>query len=117
MPANILQIVESRLMVVMINLSDSDDPYLIFESLNFKGSPLEQADLVRNYFLTSFAVNEQQGGLRAPLATYAEPLGSYPYGIHAPLSWRKRVRMSEKVTYMPLLSGWSPMPRAIRSNS
>ena len=23
----------------------------IFESLNFKGSPLEQADLVRNYFL------------------------------------------------------------------
>ncbi len=58
--ANILQIVESRLMVVMINLSDSDDPYLIFESLNFKGSPLEQADLVRNYFLMRFAVNEQQ---------------------------------------------------------
>ena len=26
-------------MVVMINLSDTDDPYLIFESLNFKGSP------------------------------------------------------------------------------
>ncbi len=58
--ANILQIVESRLMVVMINLSDNDDPYLIFESLNFKGSPLEQADLVRNYFLMRFAVNEQQ---------------------------------------------------------
>jgi uncharacterized protein with ParB-like and HNH nuclease domain len=56
----ILQLVESRLMVVMINLSDNDDPYLIFESLNFKGSPLEQADLVRNYFLMRFAVNEQQ---------------------------------------------------------
>ncbi len=56
----ILQLVETRLMVVMINLSDSDDPYLIFESLNFKGSPLEQADLVRNYFLMRFAVNEQQ---------------------------------------------------------
>jgi hypothetical protein len=56
----LLQIVESRLMVVMINLSDTDDPYLIFESLNFKGSPLEQADLVRNYFLMRFPVNEQQ---------------------------------------------------------
>jgi uncharacterized protein with ParB-like and HNH nuclease domain len=56
----ILQLVETRLMVVMINLSDNDDPYLIFESLNFKGSPLEQADLVRNYFLMRFAVNEQQ---------------------------------------------------------
>jgi hypothetical protein len=47
-------------MVVMINLSDSDDPYLIFESLNFKGSSLEQADLVRNYFLMRFPVTEQQ---------------------------------------------------------
>jgi uncharacterized protein with ParB-like and HNH nuclease domain len=56
----ILEILETRLMVVMINLSDSDDPYLIFESLNFKGSPLEQADLVRNYFLMRFPVTDQQ---------------------------------------------------------
>lgn len=46
-PKRILEIIEKRLMVVMINLSETDDPYLIFESLNFKGSPLEQADLVR----------------------------------------------------------------------
>jgi uncharacterized protein with ParB-like and HNH nuclease domain len=58
-PGKILRLVESRLMVVMINLSETDDPYLIFESLNFKGSPLEQADLVRNYFLMRFPVNEQ----------------------------------------------------------
>ncbi len=58
-PARILGIVESRLMAVMINLGDSDDPYLIFESLNFKGAPLEQADLVRNYFLMKFPVAEQ----------------------------------------------------------
>jgi hypothetical protein len=56
----ILEIVKSRLTVVMINLSDSDDPYLIFESLNFKGAPLEQADLVRNYFLMRFEITEQQ---------------------------------------------------------
>jgi hypothetical protein len=63
-PGRVLEIIESRLMVVMINLSDSDDPYLIFESLNFKGSPLEQADLVRNYFLNflmRFTLAEQQG--------------------------------------------------------
>jgi len=56
----ILTIIETRLMAVMINLSDSDDPYLIFESLNFKGSPLEQADLVRNFFLMRFPVTDQQ---------------------------------------------------------
>ena len=57
-------------MVVMINLSDTDDPYLIFESLNFKGSPLEQSDLVRNYFLMRFTVTDQQGvydGLWLPM--------------------------------------------------
>ncbi len=59
-PRRILEIIESRLMVVMINLGDSDDPYLIFESLNFKGAPLEQADLVRNYFLMRFPLAEQQ---------------------------------------------------------
>ncbi|MGA2850512.1 MAG: DUF262 domain-containing protein [Terracidiphilus sp.] len=59
-PARILDIIETKLMAVMINLSDSDDPYLIFESLNFKGFPLEQADLVRNYFLMRFVVSEQQ---------------------------------------------------------
>lgn len=59
-PKRILEIIESHLMVVMINLSEADDPYLIFESLNFKGSPLEQADLVRNYFLMKIPTSDQQ---------------------------------------------------------
>jgi uncharacterized protein with ParB-like and HNH nuclease domain len=72
----ILEIVETRLMVVMINLGDNDDPYLIFESLNFKGSPLEQADLVRNYFLMRFPVTDQPGvydGLWLPMQTRLGP--------------------------------------------
>ena len=43
----ILEITKSHLQVVMINLGETDDPYLIFESLNFKGEALTQADLVR----------------------------------------------------------------------
>jgi Protein of unknown function DUF262/Protein of unknown function (DUF1524) len=75
-PKRILEIVEKRLMVVMINLSETDDPYLIFESLNFKGSPLEQADLVRNYFLMRFPITDQQGvydGLWLPMQTRLGP--------------------------------------------
>ena len=75
-PKRILDIIEKRLMVVMINLSDTDDPYLIFESLNFKGSPLEQADLVRNYFLMRFPVTDQQGvydGLWLPMQNRLGP--------------------------------------------
>jgi uncharacterized protein with ParB-like and HNH nuclease domain len=51
--------IERKLIIVNINLGNSDDPYLIFESLNAKGSPLTQADLVRNYFLMRFPVNVQ----------------------------------------------------------
>ncbi len=58
----ILTTVERALQVVMINLGDEDDPYLIFESLNFKGEPLTQADLVRNYILMRFRHSMSAGG-------------------------------------------------------
>lgn len=44
------QVILSGLELVSINLDESDDEYLIFESLNGKGTPLTQADLIRNYF-------------------------------------------------------------------
>jgi uncharacterized protein with ParB-like and HNH nuclease domain len=53
-PERVLTTLEHALQVVMINLGETDDPYLIFESLNFKGEPLTQADLVRNYLLMRF---------------------------------------------------------------
>jgi uncharacterized protein with ParB-like and HNH nuclease domain len=58
----VLEIVKSQLQVVMINLGEVDDPYLIFESLNFKGEPLSQADLVRNYILMQFRSSLDDGG-------------------------------------------------------
>ena len=58
----VLRTVEHSLQAVMINLDDADDPYLIFESLNFKGEPLTQADLVRNYLLMRFRHSISAGG-------------------------------------------------------
>lgn len=60
--AKVLTTLERALQVVMINLGDDDDPYLIFESLNFKGEPLTQADLVRNYILMRFRHSISAGG-------------------------------------------------------
>lgn len=57
-----LQAIQQSLQVVMINLGESDDPYLIFESLNHKGKPLNQADLVRNYVLMRFQHSTTAGG-------------------------------------------------------
>jgi uncharacterized protein with ParB-like and HNH nuclease domain len=60
--AQTLQAIQQSLQVVMINLSETDDPYLIFESLNHKGKPLNQADLVRNYVLMRFQHSTSTGG-------------------------------------------------------
>jgi uncharacterized protein with ParB-like and HNH nuclease domain len=43
-------LVSSRLSLVSIVLESDDNPYLVFESLNAKGRPLTQADLIRNFF-------------------------------------------------------------------
>ena len=53
-PIQVLEIIESALRVVMISLDREEDPYEIFESLNFKGTSLSPADLVRNYILMQY---------------------------------------------------------------
>lgn len=50
-----------RIVVVSIVLHQDENPYLIFESLNGKGQPLTQADLVRNYvFMRIGDMGEQE---------------------------------------------------------
>ena len=46
--------------VVSITLEDDDNEYRIFESLNWKGAPLSQADLLRNYFFMRIQPDQQQ---------------------------------------------------------
>ncbi len=46
----LVHIITSQLSFVAITLDSEDNPYRIFESLNAKGMPLTQGDLLRNYF-------------------------------------------------------------------
>lgn len=54
------KVIVSNLMLVSIVLDRDDNPHLIFESLNYKGRPLSQADLIRNYFFMRVQVHEQE---------------------------------------------------------
>ena len=54
--------------VVSITLGDDDNEYRIFESLNWKGAPLSQADLLRNYFFMRIPADQQQDSVRQRLA-------------------------------------------------
>lgn len=53
-------VIGKNLVVVSIVLDKDDNPYLIFESLNAKGRPLAQADLIRNFFFMRVHLNRQE---------------------------------------------------------
>ena len=53
-------VIVSKLILVSIVLEHDDNPHLIFESLNAKGRPLSQADLIRNYFFMRLPMEEQE---------------------------------------------------------
>lgn len=53
-------VVLEKLTLVSITLDDGDNPYIIFESLNHKGAPLTQADLLRNYFFMKLTDKEKR---------------------------------------------------------
>lgn len=54
------QAIVSGLEVVSITLGQTDNEYRIFESLNAKGLPLSQADLLRNYFFMRIRRGQQE---------------------------------------------------------
>lgn len=59
-PEKIKKVITSYFSVVSIVLDADDNPYLVFESLNAKGRPLTQADLIRNYFFMRIHVDKQE---------------------------------------------------------
>ena len=59
-PEKIKKIITSYFSVVSIVLDVDDNPYLVFESLNAKGRPLTQSDLIRNYFFMRIHIDEQE---------------------------------------------------------
>lgn len=50
----------NNLILVNIDVDKDENPYLIFESLNAKGTPLTQADLIRNYIFMKIGSEEKQ---------------------------------------------------------
>ncbi|MBK9290982.1 MAG: DUF262 domain-containing protein [Bacteroidetes bacterium] len=59
-PEKLKKVITSYISVVSIVLDADDNPYLVFESLNAKGRPLTQADLIRNYFFMRIHIDRQE---------------------------------------------------------
>lgn len=52
-PRQLFEAIADRLSLVTITLAAHENPYLVFESLNFKGHKLTEADLIRNYLFSA----------------------------------------------------------------
>ncbi|MBD2083279.1 DUF262 domain-containing protein [Leptolyngbya sp. FACHB-17] len=59
-PEKFLLVLSNCFQVVFIELNKDESPYKIFESLNAKGKPLSQADLVRNYVAMRLPTAKQE---------------------------------------------------------
>lgn len=59
-PEKLKKVITSYFSVVSIVLDTDDNPYLVFESLNAKGRPLTQADLIRNFFFMRIHIDNQE---------------------------------------------------------
>ena len=53
-PGGLLDVITSCLTVVSIQLSENDDPYLVFESLNQPGQPMRDVDFIRDLLFAKF---------------------------------------------------------------
>jgi uncharacterized protein with ParB-like and HNH nuclease domain len=58
-PEQLFVVLANCLQVVFIDLDQRERPYEIFESLNYKGKSLSQADLVRNYIAMKLPESHQ----------------------------------------------------------
>lgn len=82
-----------RLQLVVIDLEDTDDPQIIFETLNARGVPLLPSDLIRNFVLhrareRGFQIDELYDRWWRELDERADDA---PYDGE-PLFWKKEVR-------------------------
>ena len=52
--------ITALLQLVVIDLSTSDDPHVIFETLNARGTPLLESDLIKNFIMSKVSREDQE---------------------------------------------------------
>lgn len=68
-----------QLVVVSVELAEDENPYLIFETLNARGTPLTEADLIRNFLFMRLSSNleVQESAYREKWLPMQRELGGY----------------------------------------
>ncbi len=75
--------VRMNLSLVVIDLDDSDNPHVIFETLNARGTPLLQSDMVKNKILYDLDVRGEDGIDDSPEQLRLWPFDSDDWWVQA----------------------------------
>ena len=128
------QVLVGKLEVVSITLEDTDNEYRIFESLNGTGTPLAQADLIRNYFFMRAPVEEHEDlyhGVWLPMQDSLDGAldlffrhaymsdGQFVRGSDVYQAWKTRLDPVPPTTRRPYAaprSGGEELPQAARTS-
>ena len=62
-----------NLELVVIDLDNADDPHVIFETLNARGTPLLQSDMIKNKILHEVRLRKSSGSLLSPVQKQQRP--------------------------------------------
>ena len=75
--SEIMRLVTQHIELVSITLAEADNEYRIFESLNAKGEPLTQADLIRNHIFMRLSPERQEQAYHEYWLPTERALGEY----------------------------------------
>ena len=73
----LFEAIADRLSLVTSTLATHENPYLVFESLNFKGHKLTEADLIRNYLFMRIPQKQQQSVYQKHWRPMEDDLGDH----------------------------------------
>ena len=105
-PEGLFYTVLNKLSLVVITMDRTEQPHQIFESLNAKGVPLTQPDLVRNYIAMHLPENQQEEIFN----NYWRPLEKM---LHEPKKGSKGERTAFIRHYLASISGNVPRERDV----
>ena len=57
----LFEVIQNHMQIAVIDLKNSVDPQLIFETLNARGTPLDPSDLIKNFLFHQVALEGANG--------------------------------------------------------
>ena len=91
--ASMVELLRDRFYLVSLNLNESEDPQVIFETLNARGTPLSPSDLIKNFLFHSVQTNKKNPNDKKNMLELVYKKYWEPQFIVNDIFWKSSVQM------------------------